>query len=342
VDRVILAGKRAAELTYQMLAYSGKGKFKSKVLNVAESIREIADLLHVSLSKKARIHYDFADNLPTVEADPAQLSQVVLNLVTNANEALGGSSGEIHVRAYPLDADEAFLAGCVGGQRIDPGSFVCIEIRDTGCGMDEQTRERIFEPFYTTKFTGRGLGLSAVLGIVHSHRGAIRIESAPRKGTSALVLLPATHDAETRKVPAESHDGFSGGGLVLLADDEEVVRAVTRAQLEALGFEIHEAHDGAEALSLFETHKYRLAVLDLTMPKMDGDAVARHLQESEPNLPVLLVSGYSAHELTGPLAESPNVRMLAKPFTLEDLRTNLQPLLASAPGTQNPPRPGNP
>jgi PAS domain S-box-containing protein len=330
VERVIGASQRAADLTRQMLAYSGRGKFETKPVDIAAAIREIGELLHVSISKRCTMEFDFADDLPMLMADPAQLNQVIMNLVTNANEALGEKGGTIHVRAYPIVADAEFLKQCYGDFEVKPGKFVCFEVSDTGSGMDDETIERIFDPFFTTKFTGRGLGLSAVLGIMRSHTGAIQVDTTPGRGTTMRVLFPTVKTSPLVSDSERRPATWQGKGKVLLADDEELVRDVTRMQLETLGFEVYEAANGMDALQLFGEHDFVAAVLDLTMPQMNGDAVAMHLLEARPDLPVLLISGYTAHELSENPHLGKQITLLAKPFTAEELATTLRRLMSGS------------
>jgi PAS domain S-box-containing protein len=327
LDRIFSTARRAAELSRQMLAYSGRGLFEVKNVNLSQIVREIAELLNVSVSKKARVRMEFAPDLPVVEADTAQLNQVVMNLITNASEALEDKPGEIAIRTGLQRADHVYLKNCVCDPGVQPGPFVFVEVEDTGSGMDEAARQRIFEPFFTTKFTGRGLGLAAVLGIVRAHKGALHVRSRKGQGTTMRVLFPAHSSPDGPAARAtQVSASWRGKGLVLIADDEEFVRAVTRAQLEAIGFEVMEAEDGEEALKLFKKHarKIMLVVLDLTMPRMDGDKAATRMLSSNADLPVILASGYSAQEISQRLRDHPAVVMLPKPFSLSDLQAAVQ------------------
>ena len=320
LQNILTASQRAAELTRQMLAYSGRGRFEVKRISVSKAVQEITELLKVSLSKKAELDFRFHNNLPDVEVDTAQFNQVILNLITNANEALPEDGGNIRISTGLMQADAAYLSGCAFSDQSEPGPFVYIEVADTGSGMSAETLSRIFDPFFTTKFTGRGLGLSAVLGIVRGHRGAIRVESTLTKGTSFRVLLPAL-------LPEGYADnGLAGkrwrtSGLVLLADDEPLVRQSTCILLEGIGFNVIQAADGREAVRIAEENAgtLRLALLDLTMPRMDGDEAARRILASNPSLPIIITSGYSAQDLTQRLRDNANLVLLPKPFSLSDL-----------------------
>jgi len=323
LDRIFSTARRAADLSRQMLAYSGRGRFEIKQVNLSHVVREIAELLNVSVSKKATVRMHFAPNLPTIDADTAQLNQIVMNLITNASEALEDKPGAIDICTGIHHADHRYVKDCFGDAEVQPGAFVYFEVRDTGCGMDEATRLRIFDPFFTTKFTGRGLGLSAVLGIVRAHKGLLHVVSRKGSGTTMRVLFPARHsDAATITRTPPTNGDWSGTGTVLVADDEEFVRAVTSAQLDALGFRVLEAENGEQATKLFREHKDEivLAVLDLTMPKLDGDKAATQMLAIRPELPVILASGYSAMEVSQRLRDHPQVMLLPKPFSLGDLQ----------------------
>ncbi len=320
LQNILTASQRAAELTRQMLAYSGRGRFEVRRINVSKAVQEITELLRVSLSKKAMLEFKFHPSLPEVEVDTAQFNQVILNLITNANEALPAEGGSIRVNTGLMQADAAYLSGCAFSDQSEPGTFVYIEVIDTGSGMAPETLSRIFDPFFTTKFTGRGLGLSAVLGIVRGHRGAIRVASNVLQGTSFRVLLPAL-------IPQGYTDnGLPGNrwrtsGRVLLADDEPLVRQSTCILLEGIGFDVIQATDGREAVKIAEelAGELRLALLDLTMPRMDGDEAARRILASNPSLPIIITSGYSAQDLTQRLRDNANLVLLPKPFSLSDL-----------------------
>ena len=189
------AVKRAADLTRQMLAYSGKGKFVVEPVNLTRSVKDLSRMLEVSISKKAVLKHNLAPDLPSIQADASQINQVIMNLIINASEALGEEGGVISISTDTVQCNAEDLAGIGFGQDLAEGLYVRLEVADTGCGMDQQTLAKIFDPFFTTKFTGRGLGLAAVQGIVRGHKGAIQVSSKPGKGTTFQVLFPASGPA---------------------------------------------------------------------------------------------------------------------------------------------------
>jgi PAS domain S-box-containing protein len=227
VQRIDTAAQRAADLTNQMLAYSGKGRFVVEPINLSRLVEEMGHLLATVTSKRATVSYRLARDLPPVEADATQIRQVVMNLITNASDALGDEPGVITVSTGALDADGAYLASSFLDEQLPGGEYVWVEVSDTGAGMDAATRARIFEPFFSTKQTGRGLGLAAVLGIVRGHRGGIRVYSEPGEGTTVKVLLPAARGLVTAAAGACAAapapppvPGGEGQAAVLVVDDE--------------------------------------------------------------------------------------------------------------------------
>ena len=228
------ASQRAADLCRQMLAYSGRGRFSSEAIDLNEAVEEMGHMLEVSISKKALLRYNFASGLPAIDADATQIRQIIMNLVINASDAIGERSGIISISTGAIYCDRDFLSETWLNEQLSAGLYAYVEVADTGCGMDKETLPRIFDPFFTTKFTGRGLGLAAVLGIVRSHKGAIKVYSEKGRGTTFKVLFPALEK------PAEHSDGASvsgnewrGSGMVLLADDEETIRRSAAACLRA-------------------------------------------------------------------------------------------------------------
>jgi PAS domain S-box-containing protein len=326
------AALQAAGLTNQMLAYSGRGHFETRSLSVTELVGEMGRLLAASISKKARIDYDLAPELPAIQADAAQMRQVIMNLVTNASEALEDRAGTIRIRTGTEHVDTA-LEGLHGPASLAPGAYVFLEVSDDGCGMNEEARARLCEPFFTTKFAGRGLGLSAVQGIVRGHGGGIVLRSELRQGTTVKVLLPSADRLPSAAVrrPPEATAEWSGSGLVLLVDDDPRVLSVTALLLRNLGFEVIAASSGREALREFErrANEVRLVVLDVTMPDLAGDQVLVALRKMRPEIPVLLCSGYSEEEVLHRFDQAARTRFLQKPYPFETLKARLMELLSN-------------
>ncbi len=350
LEQVTRAVRQAADLCRQMFAYTGKSSFTRRPVDLKSLVEEIAHLLQTSISKKAVLNLQFDDHLPPIEADPSQVRQVVMNLLINASEALDGKSGYITLSAGAALCGEEELKRTEFPEGLEPGLYVFFEVADTGTGMDEKTRRRLFEPFFSTKFTGRGLGLAAVLGIVRGHNGAIRIDSEPGKGTTFRVLFPALDPGKAGPaVPAASASGgldWRGEGTVLLAEDEETLRALGTQILQRLGLEVIIAADGREAVELFRKHRKKidLVLLDLTMPRLDGGEALAEIRKIDPSARVVIASGYSEADLAERFAGRNLTGILQKPYSLGRLRGLLSRLLSvreesEGPGSEKPPPP---
>ncbi len=301
IEQIEIASRRAAELCRQMLAYSGKGRFVIRKIDLNTVVHETTRLLEISISKHAILRYHLAPTLPPVEADETQLRQVIMNLVINASEAIGERSGVIAITTGICRVDTDYLATLRFDQNVPPGDYVSLEISDTGQGMDEATLKKIFDPFFSTKFTGRGLGLAAVQGIIRGHRGGMKVYSEPGKGTTFRILLPCADGKADSIDPFNADDipHWKGQGTVLVVDDEETVRNVAARLLEKIGFTVERANDGAAAMELFRRHptKYALVLLDLTMPHLDGEETFRQMRHLYPAARVVLMSGFNHQEI---------------------------------------------
>jgi len=326
-----MSAQRAAELTRQLLAYSGKGRFVIERVDLTQVIEEMTSLVNAALSKKAELRLALMVGLPVVDVDATQIRQVIMNLLTNASEALGDEPGHIDVRTgiQRVDADNA--GRTVDGAEIEPGEYVFVEVADTGTGLLMADVSRIFEPFYTTKFVGRGLGLAATLGIIRAHRGAIIVDSEVGRGTTFKVLLPAVNGALAPDRLTAARQDFVAKGAVLIVDDEPGVRAVARAMLSRRGFEVLEASNGEEALALFEIERARvtLVLLDLTMPRLDGGEVLRRLMALDPTVRVIIMSGYSERNVAQRFVSDGVAGFIQKPFRAVDLYERIADAFAS-------------
>ena len=332
LSEIELASRRAAELCRQMLAYSGKGKFVLERLDLSRVVREMGQLLEVTFTKRAVVRYNFAEDLPRMEGDPAQVGQVVMNLITNASEAVGDHRGSITLTTGAMECRREYLAESLADPNVPEGRYVFLEVADTGCGMDADTLGRIFDPFYTTKFTGRGLGLSAVLGIVRGHHGAIRVYSEPGRGTTFKVLFPAVPGQLDQPAPAPTPEQipFGEGLTVLVVDDDTTVRRTIPLMLKRFRINTLVAADGREALQIFGEHRDEIAcvILDLTMPEMDGVECFRELRTIKHDVCVVLSSGYNEQDATQRFAGRGLAGFIQKPYVSEDLLAKLHEVLA--------------
>lgn len=311
-----VTARRAAELTRQLLAYSGKGKFVIEPVDLSALVREMGRLLAAVVSKKANMCTELRDDLPLVRADATQLRQVVMNLITNASDALGDTSGTIAIRTRRMHATRAWLAGAQVGNDLPEGDYLVLEVSDTGVGMTPEALSRLFDPFFSTKGPGRGLGLAAVLGIVRGHGGAARVTSQPGVGTSVSVLLPPAEGRPASPAPAPAPTPRT----ILVVDDDTVAIAVAERILRRDGYQVLTAPNGRAALETYAERgpEIDLVLLDLTMPELSGWETFRELRQLDPEAVVILMSGYSQ--------ESDESRpdgaagFLAKPYSAADLR----------------------
>jgi PAS domain S-box-containing protein len=312
------AARRAADFCRQLLAYAGKGRYQIELCDLSLLCAELGRILEVSVSKRATLRYDLSPGLPPVEADATQLRQVMMNLITNASEAVADRGGEVVVRTGSRECDAAYLR-LVQGAELTPGRYLFLEVSDTGCGMDATTRAHLFDPFFSTKFTGRGLGMAAVFGIVRSHHGGIEIESSPGQGTRVTVLFPPKPGVTASALPRVA--GAESPAAVLLVDDEETVRTVGRRMLERLGFRVLLARDGEEAVASLRAHpEVGCVILDLTMPGLDGVEAFRALRQIRAEVPIVLSSGYSEQEVTTRFRGEKLAGYLQKPYQLEAIQ----------------------
>jgi len=322
IDEIESAAGRAADLCNQMLAYSGKGRFNVCNVDLTAEIQAISRMLSVGISKKIDLRFELEANLPSVRADISQLRQVVMNLITNASEAIGNETGVISVRTSVIEGGGCQEASpCTESSKGCDGCCLVLEVSDTGCGMDEVTRERLFEPFYSTKAEGRGLGMAAVIGIVNSHGGTIGIDSEPGAGTRVSLCLPC------EQVPVVSHSSENdvavtrrpATGTILIADDEGTVLRLGERLLKSLGWDVVTADDGMTALDVVESGADDIGcvILDVTMPRMGGIEARRRILELRPDLPVILCSGYHGTEIAS-LTEA-DVPFIQKPYRRREL-----------------------
>ena len=320
---IVRAGERAADLTRQLLAYSGKGKVVARAIDLSSLVTGTLPLIKASFPRKVELVLHLAPDLPAVEADKTQLEQIVMNLLINAAEAIGENAGSVHVttarRHFLKDHRQYYL-----GENEIRGHYVMLEVRDTGSGMDEATARRIFDPFFTTKFLGRGLGLSAALGIVRSHNGAIRVHSILGRGSTFELLFPASAagkaiaEAPRRAVPARRPRTRT---TILVVDDEQIVRSFFKTALASHGYRVLVAKNGAEALRVFSRtpDRFDMVILDLVMPVMSGKEVLPRLLEIRIGARIVVTSGQVEEAVRRDLAAWPIAGFIQKPCTVETL-----------------------
>lgn len=323
LDSAERAGQRAADLVKQLLNYAGKGRRETQPVDICQVTADALAIVQASVSRKIKITRDVPDSCPPIQADAGQLQQLVLNLVLNGAEAIGDKEGEVSVRVRVRDVPASELTQFYAGFSLPQRPYTEIVVRDSGDGMDEETLQRIFDPFYTTKFLGRGLGLAAALGIVRGHGGGIAVRSTPGNGTTFTVLVPAAQDPDDAPLTVSDSitESARGEGLVLVVDDEVTIRSLLQHILEDLGYTVLTAEDGRQALDIFQRvgHEIELVLLDLVMPVLDGPEAAAALHASHPAVPILVMSGVADDDA---LSRFGNVRIagfVPKPFAPDQL-----------------------
>jgi len=332
IAQIEKASMNAADLCSQMLAYAGKGRFVVEPTDLNAVVKEMSHLLRSSISKDVILDLVFEDDLPAVEADAIQMQQVVMNLVSNASEAIDEDSGVVTVATGVMDCDRAYLSRSYSHDNQPKGRYVYIDVADTGCGMDEQAQAKMFEPFFTTKFTGRGLGLAAVLGIIRGHGGVIMVDSQSGRGTTVRVLFPALdHYKPIQTEPQQSQQEpvYTFSGTVLVVDDEDAVRDIGKFMLETAGFDVLTAENGYEAIEMYRKNADVIVcvVLDLTMPHMDGIKVFEQMRSIRDDVCVVLTSGYSEEEISKRYAGTGIAAFIHKPYLFSTLKAKLHEAL---------------
>ena len=334
LSRIEATSLRAADLCKQMLAYSGKGRFLIRRLSLNKLVEDSSELLQLSISKRVSLKMLLAPSLPSILADSTQLHQILMNLVTNASEAIGDNHGTISIRTGLIQLDAKMVRALSPSTEIAPGEYVCLEVADDGCGMPPDVQARIFDPFFTTKFTGRGLGLAAVLGIVRSHRGAISVQSVVGRGSTFKLFLPPVEGApesQGEPGPSEPSTAWRGQGTILLAEDEIGVRVTTAHLLRSAGFDVEEAENGRTAIDKFRLtpDRYRAVMLDFTMPDADGKEAFLEIRQIRPDAIILIMSGYSPQQVLAQFADKGVNGFIQKPFQTKDLVAALHRVLGA-------------
>ncbi|GFO61292.1 hypothetical protein GMST_36170 [Geomonas silvestris] len=333
LQQIELAASRAADLCRQMLAYAGKSPLVQTRVDLRRLVQEMVDMLRSAMKKNVSFEFEEVSALPEITGDRAKIQQIIMNLIVNAAEAIGEHAGTVTVELSSAELFPGQEADFLGNP-IPAGPYVCLKVADTGCGMDDETRKRIFEPFFSTKFAGRGLGMSAIIGIVKSHKGALQLRSAPGSGTVFKVYFPLSaaagpEMAAPRPALAAGERQPSGQGTVLLVDDEAALREIGARLLEGMGFTVLQAVNGREAVRLYAERRsgIDLVLMDLTMPDLDGIKAYREMRKLSKSVPIVICSGYDNNEISATISQDPLAGFVSKPYRPEQVRQLLMRLL---------------
>jgi signal transduction histidine kinase/CheY-like chemotaxis protein len=334
VPAIKTAVDRAAGLCRQMLTYAGKSRSVLSPFNIIKLVDEMVKMLRMTINQNVAIVPNLPTEILSINGDENQIRQVVMNLIINASEAIGDGHGKVLVSIKKAWVKDGQKLKEHLGNAIPPGQYVCLEIADNGCGMDEETKLRIFEPFYTTKFTGRGLGMSAVLGIINTHSGRMQLVSQPGQGSKFKIYLPIiVTESSTDKLDALSIP-WLGCGTILLVEDEEQIRLLAKELLEILGFSVIEASNGKEALKLYLKHDadITLVVTDMGMPVMNGYELFHELKKINPGLPIIVSSGFGDAVISSHIAPENIAGIISKPYSFDQLRDVLKKIMEGLQG----------
>jgi PAS domain S-box-containing protein len=322
LDEIKKATLRAADLANQMLVYTGKTELAVNTINLSLVVKEMASLLDVSISKKVKLEYCLDEKPPLIRGDVSQIRQVAMNLITNASEAIGDRPGVIAISTHAVELRAGELESTFPGSSVPPGHYVRLEVSDTGAGMTRETLDKIFNPLFTTKVTGRGLGLAALLNAVERHNGAVTVGSEEGRGTVFRIYFPASdpvdEDAACTDGPAID---WRGWGTALVADDEESIRDIAAILLQRLGFRVLTAADGLEMVNLFTRNAgdITLLLMDLNMPKLNGVEAALRIRHINPKVPLLFMSGYPRDQVMERFGGQAHTEFIKKPFQTAEL-----------------------
>ena len=330
LENVVLAAQRASELTRQLLAYSGKASYEKKTIDIARLVRESHTLIATVIPPHVDLTVELPNETLNIEADEIQIQQVLMNIIINGAEAIGEEHGWVTVTGGIEKVTETMLAESSGYAHLPAGDYVYIDISDNGAGMDEKTQAKIYDPFFSTKFSGRGLGLAAVVGITKAHDGFVQVTSEIDKGTTFRAYFPASSHSITphQEIP----DSYSGAGQVLLVDDDHTIRQVVRYMLENFGYEVLEAENGEQGLQLAQERAQTidLIILDLAMPVMGGNEAYRRIRNRDRRVPIIMTSGFDETEATSTGSTDESTWFLQKPFTAKGLAEKLRTILGPA------------
>jgi len=312
------ASRRAAKLCDQMFSYSSEGKFIFDKIDLSDAVKGAEHIINSVFKDNIELEYCFAEDLPDVLGEMSQIRLIIMNLISNAIEAIGERPGVIKINSGVMDCKRAYLNESHLDLKLRAGSYAFIEVADNGCGIDENSKAKLFDPFFTTKTGHRGLGLSAILSVMNRHNGAVKVESKPGCLTSFKILFPAKRKLES-KVSIDSKPIprlWRGKGAILLVDDEEGICTVGRYMLEKMGFSVLTASDGVEAVKTFKKKRksIKCIILDMTMPRMSGDKALTKIMEIDPDVPVIMSSGYHRNDIKERLNKLNISGFLKKPY----------------------------
>ncbi|NTV49540.1 MAG: response regulator [Geobacteraceae bacterium] len=334
IANALISGKYAVQLTNLMLTYLGKGLYTKKELGLNELVRENVEMLKTAATTAVSIEWCLYPELPAIIADEGHIQQIVMNLITNAAESIEQQPGIIRITTGIQNCDKTCLDASMVDEKPEPGRFVFFEVSDNGCGMGEETLHRLFDPFYTTKFTGRGLGMSAVLGIIRTHGGALLVQSIPGKGSTFRVLFPITESSRPFVAPEPASPQPEEGtilekplsGVVLVVDDEKPVLKICTKMAQLCGFTVITACDGIDAVAKFRTHAddIDIVLMDLTMPNMDGITAMGEIYLIRPDAKIILSSGFNNEELSERIKGQHPSGFIRKPYSMKLLETEFQ------------------
>ncbi len=326
LDAMAAAGKRAADLTRMMLAYSGRGQFTTRPVKIVELTRDLVETMRSTVAPNVSIELPTIDKLPTIQADQSQVTQVLKSILANAVEALPESGGTVRISIDGQYFDGNALEMSLTDQPVEPGHYVVLGIADTGVGMTDEVRQRMFEPFFSTKFAGRGLGMAAVLGIIRGHHGALFVESTPHRGTTVRVLFPVGTPAPPSVAtavpslpPSSSHVPERLAGTVLVAEDEDGVRILMESLLQEMGLKVIAVSTGELAVERFRENSGEIsfAILDLVLPGITGIETLARLRRIRPDLRAVLTSGYQRETIKGFQDEAGFLDFIQKPYDID-------------------------
>ncbi|MEI7851590.1 MAG: response regulator, partial [Kiritimatiellales bacterium] len=331
LDEIKKTSLRAAELANQMLVYTGKTGQVVSNIDLSSVVKEMGSLLDVSISKKVTIQYCLAKNVSRIRGDVSQIRQVAMNLITNASEAIGDRPGVIAVSIREIELKAGELEKTVPPGGLPAGRYVRLEVSDTGDGMSEETMQKIFDPMFTTKITGRGLGLASLLNVVQRHNGAVEVKSQPGRGSVFLVYFPAEEEAgdEGGEVAQAAGSEWRGFGTALVADDEKAIRNIASALLQRFGFRVITAADGFDAVDLYTGNaaEITLLLMDLNMPRLNGLEATERIRHINPKVPVLFMSGYSREQVMERFGQHPYTDFVRKPFQSSELLNGIRSVM---------------